>query len=181
MDPHTATKDQAEPDGDLQSLYGKIDTETGRLFALHGSRMKCGRGCSRCCVDDVTVAEVEADNIRRHHQDLLTRGIPQAPGMCAFLDDQGACRIYEHRPYVCRSQGLPLRWIDQDEEGRFVELRDICPLNEEGEPVEALPGESCWSIGWAEQALAELQGVDEDGDLRRVALRGLFTEAPRED
>jgi len=120
--------------------------------------------------------------------------------MCAFLDDAGACRIYSHRPYVCRSQGVPLRWTDEDEAGDLVELRDICPLNEAGTPIEALPAESCWSIGWAETALAQLQSsldgrddlaFDEDFDDEdfdnddidagaqitgaRVALRELFS------
>ena len=32
-------------------------------------------------------------------------------GACAFLDGEGGCRVYPDRPYVCRTQGLPLRWI----------------------------------------------------------------------
>lgn len=160
---------------DLHDLYEKIDAEADRLFALHAERLQCRRGCSMCCVDEVTVVEVEAHNIRTHHAGLLATGIAHAAGMCAFLDAEGACRIYAQRPYVCRSQGLPLRWIDQDDDGQFVELRDICPLNEEGEPVESLEGEACWSIGWVEQALAELQGRVDDGQVRRLALRELFS------
>jgi hypothetical protein len=155
-------------------LYAKIDAESGRLFELHRKRLQCARGCSMCCVDDITVAEVEAEHIRRHHTELLSTQAPHPVGVCAFLDAEGACRIYEHRPYVCRSQGLPLRWIDQDDDGRFVELRDICPLNEEGEPVEELAPESCWSIGWVEQSLSKIQGDLDGGEIRRVALRDLF-------
>ena len=80
-------------------------------------------------------------------------------------------------------------WTDHDEEGNIVELRDICPLNEAGKPIEELPAAACWSIGWAEGALAQLQSRldgrdglsfhgDEDDEPDhapgRVALRDLF-------
>ncbi|HUP62326.1 MAG TPA: YkgJ family cysteine cluster protein [Thermoanaerobaculia bacterium] len=41
---------------------------------------------------------------------------------CPNLDENGACMMYEHRPLVCRTFGLPLR------EGRNY-LGDICELN----------------------------------------------------
>lgn len=125
-------------------------------------------------MDGLTVFEVEAENIRCYHADLLAEGAPHPEGACAFLDEAGACRIYEHRPYVCRTQGLPLRWIEERSDGNLVELRDICPLNANGPPVEALPAEECWSIGPFEERLAKLQATADGGKLRRVALRSLF-------
>jgi Fe-S-cluster containining protein len=41
---------------------------------------------------------------------------------CPNLDETGRCMIYEHRPLVCRTFGLPLR------EGRRY-IGDICDLN----------------------------------------------------
>jgi Fe-S-cluster containining protein len=41
---------------------------------------------------------------------------------CPNLDDSGACLMYEHRPLVCRTFGLPLR--DGDDY-----IGDICELN----------------------------------------------------
>lgn len=93
--------------------------------------------------------------------------------MCAFLDKNDACRIYENRPYVCRTQGLPLRWFDEIED-ELVELRDICPLNEEGVPVENLEEEKCWTIGEFESKLAELQKEFGQGKNKRIKLRKLF-------
>ena len=118
--------------------------------------------------------QVEAERIRRHHADLLDQGRPHPAGACAFLDDEGACRIYEDRPYVCRTQGLPLRWIQEDEQGLVVEYRDICPLNEEGPALEELPEEDCWTIGPTEGHLAQLQKRVEDDAPERIALRDLF-------
>jgi Fe-S-cluster containining protein len=41
---------------------------------------------------------------------------------CPNLDESGACMMYEHRPLVCRTFGLPLRNGDDY-------LGDVCELN----------------------------------------------------
>jgi Fe-S-cluster containining protein len=158
----------------LEALYREVDERAARLSELHAERLQCHRGCSACCVDEITVFDIEAANIRRHHDSLLTAGAPHPPGACAFLDEVGACRIYAQRPYVCRTQGLPLRWLDEAEGGEPIELRDICPLNEAGPPLEQLHEECCWTIGEFEGRLAELQRHASGGALQRVALRALF-------
>ena len=45
----------ARGEDELQRLHGRVDTEASRLWALHGERLVCRRGCSMCCVDDITV------------------------------------------------------------------------------------------------------------------------------
>jgi hypothetical protein len=180
-----------------------VDARAGEIAALHGARLQCKRGCSGCCVDDLTVFAVEAERIRMHHAQLLGVGAPHPEGACAFLDADGACRIYADRPYVCRTQGLPLRWIDTERE---AELRDVCPLNEPGErgrrqrfsnsarsatrsrppsglgcplnepgdpALEALPEGACFTLGEVEARLAELQR-EFGAPGERVALRALF-------
>lgn len=160
----------------LSQLHTEVDEQSTALHALHARRLQCRKGCSGCCVDDLTVFAVEAESIRRSHGDLLAHGTPHREGACAFLDDTGACRIYAHRPYVCRTQGLPLRWIEE-RDGGPKELRDICPLNEAGDPVETLPTDACWTIGPFEERLRHLQ-LAADGRLTRVRLRDLFEKAP---
>jgi len=162
--------------GTLAKLYDLVDRQVEALASLHQDRLQCRKGCSSCCQDDLTVFEVEAQNIRHHHAGFLVTARPHEKGVCAFLDEQGACRIYPDRPYVCRTQGLPLRWIDERPDGTPVEMRDICLLNEIGPPIEILDPEHCWTIGPVEEALAELQSQADGGQLRRVAMRGLFTE-----
>lgn len=159
----------------LRSLYGQIDRRAGHLAKTHAERLNCKRGCAACCRDEITVFEIEAENIRANHPELLKDEKPHAPGMCAFLDEENACRIYEHRPYVCRTQGLPLRWIEEDF-AETIEYRDICPLNEEGEPVENLNENECWTIGEFEARLAELQSEFDDGEMKRTHLRDLFSD-----
>jgi len=159
---------------ELSELYQEVDRQTRELAAQHADRLQCRSGCCCCCVDEITVFEVEAENIRRHYTEFLARHTPYPPGACTFLDDAGACRIYVHRPYVCRTQGLPLRWIDELPDGAPAELRDICPLNENDDPIESLPSASCWTIGPFEGRLAALQSELDGGQLRRVLLRSLF-------
>ncbi|MBK7707837.1 MAG: YkgJ family cysteine cluster protein [Acidobacteria bacterium] len=158
----------------VEDLYSRVDAAASRLAEVHSDRLKCAQGCASCCVDDITVFEIEAANIRSKHPELLESEMPHTRGACAFLDDQNACRIYPDRPYVCRTQGLPLRWIEDDLEEAF-EYRDICPLNEAGEPIEKLDEADCWTIGPFEDELARLQIAS--GNTNRVPLRDLFKTA----
>lgn len=158
----------------VERLHGKVDELVQPLEERHTGRLRCRLGCSGCCVDELTVFEVEANVIRNHYPELLASGKPHSAGACAFLDEAGGCRIYAHRPYVCRTQGLPLRWLEDGEDDTLVEYRDICPLNEEGPPVETLPPDACWTIGPVETILSELQNREDDGKGRRVPLRSLF-------
>lgn len=68
---------------------------------------------------------------------------------CPALDDDGACRIYENRPLMCRTFGLPVR------EGRDY-LGQECELNF----VEALRDEkesAAWDLEWEDAAAADDQ------------------------
>lgn len=59
---------------------------------------------------------------------------------CPNLDEQGLCMMYEHRPLVCRTFGLPLR------EGRKY-LGDVCELNfTASTPAERLS--AAWDLRW---------------------------------
>jgi len=159
----------------LIELHRDVDRAVGSLADRLGERLRCGPGCTECCVDELTVFEVEADRIRRGAAALLAIERPGPAGACAMLDPEGHCRVYEHRPYVCRTQGLPLRWLEELEPGDWAEYRDICPVNAPGEPaVEALDPDDCWELGPFEGRLAQLQAGLDGGKLRRVALRSLF-------
>lgn len=160
--------------GDLERFYERVDGKVRRIHALDPERFHCRSGCHDCCIDRLSVFEIEAENITRYHRNLLLHGKPHPQGECAFLDDSGLCRIYEHRPYVCRTQGLPLRWMEELPDGSTVEMRDICPINERGRPVETLEPEACWSIGPFEEELARMQIARDKGKEGRVLLRELF-------
>lgn len=158
----------------INKFYRTIDRLTDGVYLKNASRLHCKKGCHDCCIDDVSVFEIEACNIRHFNEALLKTGIPHPKGSCAFLDKKGSCRIYEQRPYVCRTQGLPLHWLEEGEDGSLTALRDICPINDPGTPLEKLPEDSCWEIGPFEERLARLQLAIDRGKMRRVKLRDLF-------
>lgn len=167
----------------LSSLHANVSQEAEllaeRFHGETGHPRTCALGCTRCCQDDLTVFEIEAALIQRHHGELLQTGEPHPVGACAFLDPKGGCRVYAQRPYVCRTQGLPLRWLEPDGDGGGFEYRDICPLNEspDGPPLVELPPEAFWTLGSWESKLRMLQELQDGGEGTRVSLRSLFARA----
>ncbi|HIF93392.1 MAG TPA: YkgJ family cysteine cluster protein [Myxococcales bacterium] len=173
---------------ELVELHHEIDRAVETLETKHVSRLQCRRGCSACCLDDLSATRLEAEHIRRNHSVLLESSAPHATGACAFLDAEGACRIYESRPVICRSQGLPLRILFENELQEIEEQRDICSLNEAGgPPVESLEEEDCWLVGphelrvqrlddqaFGEDALLGSAGGEVDDGSGRIPLRALF-------
>ena len=161
----------------LVDFYKDLEDEVALYEAQHQERLQCKKGCSACCVDDLTVFEVEAHHIVINCSDVLIQN-PHEEGGCAFMDDAVGCRIYAHRPYVCRTQGLPLRWVDEVD-AQWVEFRDICSLNETEEPIEVLPAEHCWEIGPFEGRVATLQMQASGSEMRRVFLGSLFMQGDK--
>jgi Fe-S-cluster containining protein len=123
----------------FEELSRKVDAFFARVAVRHGTDMQCATGCSDCCHVRLTITAVEAAAIRAHvagwpagqRRDLAggsigegrVRGmatptdLPAGPGAspvgstdrCAALDAAGRCKIYEARPLVCRSHGVPIR------------------------------------------------------------------------
>lgn len=165
----------------LTALHRAVDTETALIVKAVTNAtapLACRRGCADCCVDDLTVFGVEAELIRHHHAALLSKGTAHPEGACAFLGPRKECRIYAQRPYVCRTQGLPLRWQAVVDSGSApVEMRDICPLNEPLllTPLLELAPRDCWELGEYEGRLASLAAATENTFVaERVSLRSLF-------
>ena len=90
--------------------------------------LACRLGCSACCSREIHVFEVEAAAIRAELGDSAIAESSSARTACPMLDAAGGCRIYAHRPLICRSHGLPVKFR---EERAAAEARDICPLNED--------------------------------------------------
>lgn len=160
----------------VRRLHASIDASARRLEVIHEGRLRCRRGCTSCCVDDLTVSIAEAARILDDEGEALAAAEPAPRGACAMLLEDGGCRIYASRPYVCRTQGLPLRWID-DIDG--IERRDICALNDDAPDaprLEDLAAADCWTIGAVERALALVDDLA-GGTRARCTLRELLAVA----
>lgn len=126
----------------------KIDTAARAIAARRASDLACTRGCSSCCVAGLEVLSVEAFALQEH-LDAHGPSRPPAPspGSCAFLDEDGACTVYEARPVLCRTHGLPLRLAEPRTGARaFRVLEDVevCALNfteAKPAPADVLDGE----------------------------------------
>jgi len=125
---------------EVDALYLELLTKVSARFELlsahHGQHVTCAEGCHSCCHPSLTVSEVEARLIASHlsaHPDLrqralkLERSDPHHGARCAFLSAQGRCEIYEVRPVVCRSFGVPLIQIEDPSSGEASLA--ICELN----------------------------------------------------
>jgi hypothetical protein len=180
------------------ALHRSVDQEVIALLGVL-PRLVCRPACAGCCPPDLTVLGAEAAWLRRAVGDELRGDSPGQEGACVFLDQRRHCRIYPYRPYVCRTQGLPFRWWEEDEQGEVQESRDVCPLNIDAlslgnsaaanspapSPFVAnlalshLAPDQCWLLGPREERLVELEEARNGGRLERVELRVLFRELSR--
>jgi hypothetical protein len=160
----------------LIRFYEEVDQTAEKIKSALGDGIKCGRGCTNCCIDDLAVLPVEAGYIRQEFGGLLEKAIPGPAGVCAMLDEAGLCRIYHARPYICRTQGLPLRWFGPGPAGEITEFRDICPVNDDGLFLIELSDEDCFLLGPFEERLQEIQARAAKENAERVPLKSLFKE-----
>ncbi|MCB9556091.1 MAG: YkgJ family cysteine cluster protein [Deltaproteobacteria bacterium] len=106
-----------DPRSAWRTLAAKIDARFAEVQARHATQMQCGAGCVSCCQSGLTVTALEAIAVveaieampRRQQSNLRqTSHTRIQSARCPLLDDQGRCSIYESRPIICRSHGLPL-------------------------------------------------------------------------
>lgn len=125
----------------VASLHVNVSAYFDNFLKKYSHEMKCGRGCSQCCVANLTVFPVEAQLVVDWFMDQaadVQKGLTQSWSKavqnnkrCVFLLDD-LCSIYEVRPTVCRTQGLPLkvaRLASQDESSQQVFELSLCELN----------------------------------------------------
>ena len=128
----------------LVTLRRRVEGHFDAALARSPDAMQCRVGCSRCCHQRFGVFEVEAHRVRaalarlaRTDPALRERvrrqaDDPEALHHCALLVDD-RCAVYEERPLICRTHGLPTRVVDE----RGSSLQG-CPLNfTDGEPPAA--------------------------------------------
>ena len=117
-----------------RTLAARADQFFDQVFAGHGARMLCGPGCDACCQQDLAVLPLEALAIlaglermpseeRRPLRQAARDGAPPCP---LLRPGDGRCALYEHRPIICRTHGLPVLYR---EEGREEGSLSVCHLN----------------------------------------------------
>jgi hypothetical protein len=108
-------------------LVADLEREVLRISACYRDLLKCGPGCCDCC-RPFAVFPVEAQIIRSAIINSVGNSLEQAggsEGFCSLLRNQ-RCTVYTHRPLICRTQGLPIGYIDHEQ--GLVEV-SACELN----------------------------------------------------
>jgi len=103
-------------------VHKLVDEYVAEVFSdpLVKKLSPCKEGCSLCCHTEVSITHDEAELLVKKikgglsidtdklsmQAEAATKGsyfdIPFEERKCVFLNEQGACRVYEDRPSVCR-------------------------------------------------------------------------------
>ena len=117
-----------------RQLVEKIDSLCPDIASQLGERLQCHAGCSSCCTV-ISVFPVEAAAIRnlletlpeQQRNEIRAHAAGQSGSdSCPLLRD-GLCLLYEVRPVICRTHGLPIVYT---EDGNRIS--DCCPRNLDG-------------------------------------------------
>ena len=112
-------------------LVARVDALCAGITAAIGEQITCSAGCSSCCTA-ITVFPVEAAAIRNaleqmpeQQSDAIRRHVAEhaADERCPLLF-QHRCLLYEVRPIICRTHGLPIIYTTDGQRSS-----DCCPLN----------------------------------------------------
>ncbi len=107
-------------------LLNEIDNHSKALEKEHSDEMVCKAGCDMCCMD-YSIFPIEFYSILN---DIKSAGLHpettevQNENVCVFLKNH-VCTIYEQRPVICRTHGLPLLFMNDDSEWEL----SVCDLN----------------------------------------------------
>ena len=151
-------------------LFKVMDT-VRELAAPH---TPCQKGCSKCCYQRVTLTQLEADAIGQaigvtaqhlpdHFKPKEEREFsPETP--CSFLNSEGACDIYEHRPMMCRN------YVNIDVDDAACSFENWAKTKAGDPSALPIPMTGC---GPVMTAYAELGGRGAIGDVRDFFPNGL--------
>jgi len=132
------------------ALVAKVDAFGRAVATRRADDLQCRAGCSACCAVELSVSGVEAARIEEALEALdaearaRVAGRASRRGRCVMLEDDGRCAVYEARPLVCRTQGLPLAYPRGTLPAEAVRARGggdreitYCPLNFEARGPDA--------------------------------------------
>ena len=101
-----------ESEAKYLKLRKTIDNLCDQLHSFHKNHMKCQKGCDFCCMA-YEVFPIELDYIQKSIKNEQIETGTSENASCIFLKDH-VCQIYEHRPIICRTHGLPLLFMNDE-------------------------------------------------------------------
>ena len=106
-----------------ERLVAEVEEQIDRKQAdCFPATLQCGPGCTKCCIR-FSLLPLEAALVR-----VALTGVEAgqrgADQLCVLLKG-GLCIIYADRPLICRTQGLPLGYVDEEKETIEVSACDL--------------------------------------------------------
>jgi Fe-S-cluster containining protein len=121
-----------------KQLTARVDALCNTIAATLGEQITCSAGCSSCCTS-ISVFSVEAAAMREALENLpeqkaveiLRHVLEHAEDERCPLLFNHRCLLYEARPIICRTHGLPIIYTSEGQRNS-----DCCPRNLTGsEPL----------------------------------------------
>ncbi|MEI6306062.1 MAG: YkgJ family cysteine cluster protein [Deltaproteobacteria bacterium] len=121
----------SDPLENYRQMLARVNDLCNGIEKALQEHLKCTQGCSSCC-KAITLFPVEAAAITVALASLPTE---QAAAIrhkvedhcddesCPLLHDN-SCLLYDARPIICRTHGLPILYLENGEQHM-----DCCPLN----------------------------------------------------
>lgn len=114
-----------------RQLVARVDALCREIESALDGQITCSAGCSECCTA-ITLFPVEAARLRGALEALpegeasaiLRHVAEHAEGERCPLLARHLCLLYNDRPIICRTHGLPILYAENDELNV-----DCCPLN----------------------------------------------------
>uniref|UniRef100_C6E4G0 YkgJ family cysteine cluster protein n=1 Tax=Geobacter sp. (strain M21) TaxID=443144 RepID=C6E4G0_GEOSM len=140
------------------ALLNRIDDLCEQTVQRFAEEIACRAGCDACC-RHLSIFAVEAAAVkgalksRSADEADLIRGLAASaePERCPLLHDE-LCLLYEARPIICRTHGLPLM-LERDGEKSI----DFCPENFKGLP--SIPGSAVIDLERLNTMLAAINAL----------------------
>ena len=117
-----------------RQVTARADAFFDQVAASCGEHLRCAAECVDCCQQDLEVLAAEALAILHGLEGLppatlraLERGADHAAGACVLLLDR-RCAVYDARPLICRTHGLPIRYGDLEDPDAEAGV-SCCALN----------------------------------------------------
>ncbi|HAQ60663.1 TPA: hypothetical protein DCR49_01465 [Candidatus Delongbacteria bacterium] len=101
-----------------------VDEKISALEQIHSKYLVCKKKCSSCCMD-TTVLPIEFFSILSAVKSKNIN-ISVSKESCSLLK-KSLCQIYEIRPLICRTHGLPLAYGQDDDP--LSKSVSFCELN----------------------------------------------------
>lgn len=168
-----------------KQLTARVDALCNDIAATLGDQITCSAGCSTCCTS-ITVFPVEAAAMQEALESLPPRKAVEIQRHIADHADEERCPLlfnhhcllYDARPIICRTHGLPIVYTTDG-----LRNSDCCPLNLT--EAASVPGSSVVDIDKLNTLLVAVNSIymsqtDSSDSPERLTIAEVITQQRRE-